>query len=183
VGAGPSRDEIRGTFLALQATGVELGTALGLTAQVHGHEAAQFLWESWIRGAIATRTILVGADTIAKGSPEAANAWFNAWLAQKALATGRLDCQGMAWLTSLPDGLRVDGYLGLNETGLRSLPRGLRVEGNLTLFDAPAWDGRIPEDTEVGGTVYTEWGADGIPLGPTLAEWRARYPHGMQGGA
>jgi hypothetical protein len=97
------------------------------------------------------------------------------------------------WVTSLPEGLEVQGYLSASLTNLKvlpdglkvggdlrvdfsdlvSLPRGLVVGGRLDLMNQPSWDGEIPEDARIGGCVFTDR-AHGV----TLAEWRAKFPEG-----
>lgn len=67
---------------------------------------------------------------------------------------GDLDLRGTG-ITSLPDGLVIDGGLDLeNCTGITSLPEGLVVEGSLDLYGTGITS--LPEGLAVGGSLYLE---------------------------
>jgi hypothetical protein len=74
------------------------------------------------------------------------------------------------FIAELPEGMTLR-ELALEEVPLRHLPMGLTVTGNLHLRDCAAWDGVIPADTKVGGTIFTDLHSDGIGL----KDWRKRY--------
>ena len=69
-----------------------------------------------------------------------------------------LDFEGDLILTysdieSLPEGLKVNGYLNLYGCNyLKSLPKGLEVGGNLTLYKTKITS--LPKGLEVGGGLY-----------------------------
>ena len=67
---------------------------------------------------------------------------------------GNLDLCGTG-ITSLPDGLVIDGGLDLeNCTGITSLPEGLVVGGSLDLYGTGITS--LPEGLAVGGSLYLE---------------------------
>lgn len=67
---------------------------------------------------------------------------------------GDLDLRGTG-ITSLPDGLVIDGGLDLEKcTGITSLPEGLVVGGNLDLYGTGITS--LPEGLAVGGSLYLE---------------------------
>jgi hypothetical protein len=74
-------------------------------------------------------------------------------------------------------GLTVGGHLILEGVPFRALPAGLRVGGDLVLRQCPFWDGRVPEDAQVGGLVVTNAYRNGL----SLADWRRRNPYGEAG--
>jgi hypothetical protein len=99
-------------------------------------------------------------------------------------------------LQALPDGLVVRGYLDLCDTPIASLPERLTVEGDLHLEwvphlvtlpkglkvandliirGCPKWDGRIPDDAEVGNRIAT----DRHPVEISLPEWRRLHSGGV----
>ena len=56
-------------------------------------------------------------------------------------------------ITSLPEGLKVNGYLNLYGCKyLKSLPKGLEVGGNLDLSETPITS--LPEGLKVGGQLW-----------------------------
>jgi len=57
-------------------------------------------------------------------------------------------------IKSLPEGLTVGGYLDLENTEIESLPEGLTVGGYLALRYAPITT--LPEDLKVGGTIFRD---------------------------
>jgi hypothetical protein len=74
-----------------------------------------------------------------------------------------LDLDGAHPGFSLPDGLRVGGSMNLsrpegpsqfcaNDWGIHHIPKDLVVEGNL-LFESVVWDGIVPDDLVVRGTI------------------------------
>jgi hypothetical protein len=71
-------------------------------------------------------------DLVAEADPEGVNAVVNAHLARRPFE-GFLDFAGCSWLTSLPDGLVVEGSLLLDGTALTTLPSGLKVKDRLSL--------------------------------------------------
>jgi hypothetical protein len=74
---------------------------------------------------------------------------------------------------ALPARLRVGGKLTFDECkGPLTLPMGLEV-GDLQILRCPKWDGRIPADTRVAGSVITE--RHPYP-GLSLAAWREAHP-------
>ena len=67
---------------------------------------------------------------------------------------GDLDLRGTG-ITSLPDGLVIDGGIDLeNCTGITSLPEGLVVRGSLDLYGTGITS--LPDDLTVGGSLYLE---------------------------
>jgi hypothetical protein len=57
-------------------------------------------------------------------------------------------------ITSLPDGLKVRGYLNLSRRRITSLPNGLRVSGALNLTGTPIKS--LPPDLRVSGGLYLD---------------------------
>jgi hypothetical protein len=57
-------------------------------------------------------------------------------------------------ITSLPDGLKVRGYLNLSQRRITSLPNGLRVSGALNLAGTPIKS--LPPDLRVSGGLYLD---------------------------
>jgi hypothetical protein len=93
---------------------------------------------------------------------------------------GDLILTGSCRLATLPDGLRVGGTLRMvGCSALTRLPQGLVVGKNL-IFQPHAcgprlrWDGLIPEDAEIGFSIYSP----AQPSGITLERWRQFYPQG-----
>jgi hypothetical protein len=86
---------------------------------------------------------------------------------------------GASGIETLPAGLKVGGTLVLDGTPVRSLPKGLSVVGDLAIRDCPAWDGWIPEDTQVGGLVFTEE-LTSFEDQVGLSAWRKRHPLGQR---
>ena len=81
---------------------------------------------------------------------------------------GNLDLRSTG-ITSLPDGLVVDGVLDLeNCTGITSLPEGLTVGGDLDLYGTGITS--LPEGLAVGGSLYLEncTGITSLPDGLTV---------------
>jgi hypothetical protein len=70
---------------------------------------------------------------VAARSPEGANAALNAYL-YGVTVPDCLSLSGRLWLTSLPPGLVVPGYLNVGDSGLISLPEGLVVREILYAF-------------------------------------------------
>jgi hypothetical protein len=67
---------------------------------------------------------------------------------------GDADLCGCTALVGLPEGLTIGGALNLGRcVGLVTLPDGLRVGGALTLRGCERWDGILPEDAFLGGTI------------------------------
>ena len=64
---------------------------------------------------------------------------------------GDLDLENTP-ITTLPNGLKVDGYLNLYGTKITSLPNGLTVGGYLNLEDTPITT--LSNDLTVGGYLY-----------------------------
>jgi hypothetical protein len=129
---------------------------------------------------------------LAESRPVAANHALNAYLDGRNVRIS-LKLGGCAWVTLLPDGLRVRGNAYLGDTGLTQLPANLTVSerlhlgrtrvanlpeglkvGELNLVGNFVWDGRIPQDAEIELTVWT----DRHPGGLTLDVWRTLHPHG-----
>jgi len=65
---------------------------------------------------------------------------------------GYLNLESCKNLKSLPDGLKVEGDLYLDNTSIQSLPPGLEVGGALYLKGTPIQS--LPPDLEVGGALY-----------------------------
>jgi hypothetical protein len=63
---------------------------------------------------------------------------------------GGINLKGCGKMRSLPDRLRVMGYL-VAPAGLVSMPSDLLVDEYLDLRESPAWDGVIPNDARLGG--------------------------------
>jgi hypothetical protein len=105
--------------------------------------------------------------------------WFNlrgcriAKLPENLVAGGSVWAEGTP-LTVLPKGLYVPGTLSLEGSRLVALPEGLRVWTDLNVLGCDGWDGRIPEDAQVGHQVRTDRHPEGLPL----EEWRERHPRG-----
>ena len=55
-------------------------------------------------------------------------------------------------ITALPADLEVGGYLNLRNTPITALPDGLKVNGSLDLRETPITD--LPANLEVGGDLY-----------------------------
>jgi hypothetical protein len=77
-------------------------------------------------------------------------------------------------ITALPAGFRAGRGLSLDATPLKSLPIGLDVGGTLNLRHTPHWDGQIPADARVGVLVRSDKVERGLPL----SLWRQRFPNG-----
>ncbi len=175
------------------ATGTSRWEAVGILAQSAGVGEVQSLWERYARRISRPKTLFKTLDEVARHAPTVANDWLNAWLARGKLE-GNLTLSNREWITSLPRGLWVGGYLYLDQFHLPSLPEGLRVGdvlwldrsrikalpaglevgSYLFLRNCPAWDGQIPQDTRVKLFVFTTRHPNGL----YLADWRCRYPHG-----
>ena len=74
-------------------------------------------------------------------------------------------------ITSLPEGLKVDGMLNLYKTQITSLPPGLQVGGDLYLFGVPC--ASLPANLRVGGNLTLDYTLvesipDGLSVGGTL---------------
>jgi putative heme iron utilization protein len=66
---------------------------------------------------------------------------------------GWLNLMGSA-IASLPEGLVVGGYLSLASSNIESLPKGLKVGGHLNLRNSNIKN--IPDDIEIGGSLYLQ---------------------------
>jgi hypothetical protein len=78
-------------------------------------------------------------------------------------------------ILATPKNLKVAGYLGLQGTPLRTLGQGLCVGSDCFLDGCPDWDGRIPEDAQIDGVIFTDrHPSPGIRLGA----WRRLHPRG-----
>jgi hypothetical protein len=91
--------------------------------------------------------VLRACAGVARTDPAAANATLNAYLAGRHLEGG-LVLEGLEWLTALPQGLRVVGFLQVMDTPLASLPKGLVVDGYCTLWETQVRS--LPEGLQVG---------------------------------
>ena len=65
---------------------------------------------------------------------------------------GNLDLEDCTGITSLPNDLAVGGLLDLSGTGITSLPNDLVVGGNLDLYNTSITF--LPNDLTVGGNLY-----------------------------
>lgn len=110
-------------------------------------------------------------------SPEAANAALNGWLRGMELAIYRFDLGNAPWLTCLPDGMRIDGWLALDGcvnlrmlpmdlvvtkglcakdcVNLRSLPDVIDLETHLNIVGCRSLE-RLPDGMRVGGNAYLD---------------------------
>jgi hypothetical protein len=111
-------------------------------------------------------------DPLAETAPALALEGLLAWGRNR-----RVDClwlEGRPWVSALPEGLKLTGWLNLKRTPIRSLPAGLAVADSLEMEGCDGWDGRIPADAVIGKLIHT----DRQPQGLTLREWRQVYPDG-----
>jgi hypothetical protein len=135
-----------------------------MLAAVQGAEWAQPWFERRLRPIKNLEALVGHLNQVALGSPELANAWLNAWLADRSPYGTNLTLPGESWLTTLPDGFTVDGALSANGSGIRELPRGLSVDAQLYLCHTPLTT--VPADLDVGGLVLE--GARIASLPPNL---------------
>jgi hypothetical protein len=184
------------------ATGASYWEAIGLVAGASGAAAVEGLWRDWSARERDAQAVVAALDTVADHAPEVADAWLNTWLAGRGRIEGDLILYAHGWITRLPEGFSVEGYLDLDGTAIRALPVGLQVGGNLSVGGClgltglpaglevggslnmtaygpsggpslPLWDGRIPEDAKARVVV-----TDRHPLGEGLERWRREYPNG-----
>jgi predicted outer membrane lipoprotein len=144
------------TFDAFLATGAAFGEALAMVVLAHGAQAAFPLLADWIPGedlASAFETL----DALAVTHPDLAQRGFDAW-GHNRFVGGDFVLMGRAWITAIPEGLRVGGGLNLRETGLLALPEGFRVGGHLELDQTPLT--ALPKGLVVGGTLTARY----VPL-------------------
>jgi hypothetical protein len=64
---------------------------------------------------------------------------------------GNLDLRNTP-ITSLPDGLKVEGSLFLSDTKITFLPDNLKVGGSLSLSNTPITS--LPDNLQVGGSLF-----------------------------
>jgi hypothetical protein len=67
---------------------------------------------------------------------------------------GWVNLMGCLAIVSLPEGLEVGDYLSLASSNIESLPKGLKVGGNLNLRNSKIKN--IPDDIEIGGSLYLQ---------------------------
>jgi hypothetical protein len=94
-----------------------------------------------------------------------------------------VDLSGCSSLLGLPEGFTSRWFLSLNGcSSLRTLPQRLDIRGDLDLRGCVAWDGRIPDDAQIGGVIVT--GPDILDEDPLeeipLERWREFRSHGMR---
>jgi hypothetical protein len=78
-------------------------------------------------------------------------------------------------LTAVGRNLKVQRHLDLEGNGhLVTLGKGLQVADGINLRRCPAWDGRLPVDAQIGGTIYS----DRYPRGTWIVTWRTLFPDG-----
>jgi hypothetical protein len=141
----------------------------------------------------ATRPVAM-LDRLARSHPLLAQRALEQW-GENLHLRGDLNLSRRAWVTALPEGLAVEGSLWAMDAGLtalpknleagtlslsgapiRSLPEGLLLCGSLYLWGCLAWDGWIPDDAAIEGTIHV----DDLTLYPdqgvTLAAWRTTHP-------
>ena len=83
--------------------------------------------------------------------------------------SGSLDLEYCTGITSLPDGLTVEGSLNLAGTGITSLPEGLIVGGSLNLYGTGITS--LPDGLAVGGGLYLRGtGITSLSKGLTIGE-------------
>jgi hypothetical protein len=198
-----AQEERDATVAALVAAGQSRWEALvGLVEGGADPEAIWAQWGVPPQALVAfenTWAAIEAFNRIAQGDPKGANVALLAFLEGRTVP-GDLILSDSPWIERLPPALRVAGHLVLGQfalpdleqrvelpeglwvggglflegTPLRHLPQGLHVEGDLGLRACPAWDGWIPEDAWVGGTISSPRHG----LGPDLAAWRRLHPHG-----
>jgi hypothetical protein len=97
-----------------------------------------------------TEQVVALLDEVAKGSPIMASDVLLAW-GRNRTVDGNLRLIDRAWVTALPEGLAVAGWLALSGCAeLASLPDGLKVGTSLYLCDCRSL-GSLPAGLEVGG--------------------------------
>jgi hypothetical protein len=136
----PAPDSFRALeaeLLPLLATGATKAEAVGMLAAALGTAWVQPWYQRRVRTFTSPEGVLEHLGQIAKAAPATANAWFGAWLLERNPYDDILNVSGLRWLTSLPDGLVVQGAFRAGNTGLQELPSGLKVGYALTLWDTP----------------------------------------------
>jgi hypothetical protein len=176
-GLTPVAETVDGLLQTVLATGASEAEAFALVAQAHGVPAVLPVLLAALPakpqdgyGYYPPRLLF----DVAAIDPDLAGAATSQWLLDHRGWTVNVDLGNAAWVTDLPVGIHLDGGFDLRGTGIRALPAGLRVTGGLNVCWCEGWDGRIPADAQIGGTVYTDCHRDGL----ALDEWRHRYPHG-----
>jgi hypothetical protein len=195
---GAEPEAVPAALEAMLATGAPLGEAFAMAAQGFARKALLPHLVAALRGPDGwwhPDQAIPLLKAVAATDPELARMGLAAWAGGREV-DGDLDLNGLGWVTSLPDGLRVNGFLDLNGSGLLSLPRGLRVGGILELggtrvvalpgdlevadylglLAAEAWDGQVPLGVRIGLGIQTDTHWE--PYGIRLEEWRRRHPHG-----
>jgi hypothetical protein len=145
------KKDVLAAITALQATGMTKWEALGALASALGSSEATPLWATWTQRVSHVEAITKALMEVAREAPEAANTWLNAWLSEhrqlRSLKLEKLD-----WITSLPDGLRVQGRVHLAHLrNLAALPGDLKVGGQLDINQLPIV--ALPADLQLGGNV------------------------------
>jgi hypothetical protein len=143
-------------------------------------EQANALLGAWLEGATLPRAPRLEYEHWITALPAGVTVGGDLLLKRSGITTlspglrveGMLDLR-YTQVSELPEGISAQ-VLDLGSTRIRSLPRGLRLERALDLTGCRRWDGKIPEDAEVGRMVIT----DRHPQGITLEGWRERYPEG-----
>jgi hypothetical protein len=114
----------------------------------------------------------VACQSIAEVDPAGALAALHGHLNALTEEPPHLDLSGLAWLTSLPDGLRVYQDLDVSQSGLVALPKRLDAS-RLHVWGCLHWDGQVPK-----GSKLWKLHTDGHPFGVTLSVWRKHHPQG-----
>jgi hypothetical protein len=158
---------VRPLLEACLASGAELGESLTLAASALGREGLLTSLVRALEDLAPGGSAMYAVDLlkiIAAKDPELARMGLHAW-GRDRLFHGYLFLDDNAWITSLPEGMRVEKTLKLQETGLKALPARLRVGEHLELRDVEL--ATIPEDLWVEGDLYLPGAKIGrMPLGP-----------------
>jgi hypothetical protein len=172
----PLAADVNALLDAILATGAPAGEAYGLAAKAHGVQAVlpQLMMALGLESAVFNPPAMLHRVGVA--CPELAMAALGEWLIGHRGIKANVELGMATWVTALPDGVRVAGWLDLRGSGLVSLPAGLKVEV-LDLHGCERWDGRIPADAKVSGKVYT----DGHFKGILLRDWHRLHPNGERG--
>jgi hypothetical protein len=136
VGATLEPKVIKDTLTALRATGATLGEAFALAATAFGTEVLLPLVLNHLnargRSTKAAERVVATLDELASVRPDLARTALGAWGAGRNVPC--LNLARRSWVTDLPEGLTVDGFLRLDGCeNLECLPAGLRVGKGLVL--------------------------------------------------
>jgi hypothetical protein len=145
--AGP---ELQDFLAAVLATGAEWPEAMGQAALAHGADAVLpdliaklKATRLWFGGGAHASAVLAILSDLGEIHPDLARQVFAEWGRGRTVDSD-LHLGHLPWVTGLPEGMRVRGYLNLRGLPIRVLPQRLTVGGTLWL------DGTLVEAVPAG---------------------------------